>query len=576
MAENPGDDGSKDPSVLKRACEPCRNRKIRCDKTVPCGVDCTPSRTVARPKQARVLISSQYERKIDLIEQRLDRLGDLVESLALHSSSSSERHHRKHSSAHSPRSRHDDIVVYPPQDGYGSFHLNEKDSILKGQSSLSAHSSFAVNFLHDEVDSKHEREIDSEMRDLLDTISSMVDAFNSQPLSPTLFPYARKEQNTARPEYEMPPIQNAVDAIREAQKESNVDLQLLNQFFSRFLRSQNILELCLSIYFSQDYSEAEFIIVNSALYSKQPAVSPNDEYAAMVSTCRANLETALSRLSLYTRPSYDMVLALVLGTEYAVESSKGSLASILAGAAFQSARSLGYHTLAVGTDMSVDEPNNKGMLFWFSYVLEKTLSLRNGQSSAILDITIPLPKESPSSNFDLLGYFRQMVKLALLAGRIYKELYRAGSLSLPVDVRRHRATALSQELQEHLAGSRRANGSWIRSVAPGETQDLLRSMAMSDEVLQLSMLTLIYRAMPLRIGASSTFNDECLYTARAALECHQYFILEFGTANTILLSGHVTWSILSVPFVPFIVLFCHSIETSDSDDLTRMQSFVTS
>ena len=38
----------------------------------------------------------------------------------------------------------------------------------------------------------------------------------------------------------------------------------------------------------------------------------------------------------------------------------------------------------------------------------------------------------------------------------------------------------------------------------------------------------------------------------------------------------MTRPILFVPFVPFITLFCHVIETGDPDDLTRMQTFVTS
>lgn len=38
----------------------------------------------------------------------------------------------------------------------------------------------------------------------------------------------------------------------------------------------------------------------------------------------------------------------------------------------------------------------------------------------------------------------------------------------------------------------------------------------------------------------------------------------------------MTRSILFVPFVPYIALFCHVIETGDLEDLTRMQTFVTS
>lgn len=120
-------------------------------------------------------------------------------------------------------------------------------------------------------------------------------------------------------------------------------------------------------------------------------------------------------------------------------------------AASQSARLLGYHTRSVGTDASTNQPNSKGLLFWLVYFLEKTLSLRNGQSSTILDsdITVPTPSSRTNSSpgSQLMEYFGYLVELARLAGRIYDELYCAGSLSLPVDVRRHRATVLAQQLQ---------------------------------------------------------------------------------------------------------------------------------
>ncbi|KAL4733991.1 hypothetical protein BDV11DRAFT_209783 [Aspergillus similis] len=508
--------------ISKRACESCRSRKIRCDKTSPCsncrlsGAACITLRPGARPKQARVLISSQYERKIDSIESRLDRLSDLVESLALqlHGAPPGQSAIQQSSgqrSATGTVSSNDHTQTVCSRQVHSFSSLDdpaEKGRLLKGQSSssLSAQSSFAVRFLHDAVDSKQKRDITGEVTCLLKTISQLVESFSHQSLAATsLFPHARVEPTATLPKYEMPPIEVAVSILREAQETDSVDIQLLAESLKMFLSPQSLSDLCLKVYFSPEYSDAEFIIVNAALYffgtwivviQKQASSSLNDVPEHLLSICRVNLETALSRLALYIQPSHNMVLALVLASSTILDS----------------------------------------------------------------DITVPIPSSqtgsSPGSH--LTEYFGYMVEIARLAGRIYEELYCAGSLSLPVDVRRHRATE-----------------SWLRSATQEQAQRI-KSTTMSDDVLRQSMLTLIYRAMPVQTGSSSTFNEECLETARAALEGHQSFILEFGTTDTVLLSGHITWSILFVPFVPFIVLFCHVIETGNLQDLSQMQAFVIS
>ena len=109
-------------------------------------------------------------------------------------------------------------------------------------------------------------------------------------------------------------------------------------FLGELLRFRSLSDLCLKVYFSQDYSIAEFIIVNIALYSKylkfcsghgtelnlcadlfhdidirsadQQQSGSSDECRLM---CQRNLETALSGLPLQLRPTYDMTLALALG-----------------------------------------------------------------------------------------------------------------------------------------------------------------------------------------------------------------------------------------------------------------------
>jgi hypothetical protein len=168
------------------------------------------------------------ERKIDSIESRLDRLSNLVESLApqLHGNppgqsaiqySSTQRFGTGTASS----SNHTPNICSRQVHGFSTLDdPAEEGRLLKGQSSssLSAQSSFAVRFLHDAVDSKQERDITGEVTCLLKTISQLVESFSHQSLAATsLFPHARVEPTAALPKYEIPPIEVTVSILREAQ-----------------------------------------------------------------------------------------------------------------------------------------------------------------------------------------------------------------------------------------------------------------------------------------------------------------------------------------------------------------------
>lgn len=55
----------------------------------------------------------------------------------------------------------------------------------------------------------------------------------------------------------------------------NIDIQWTSQFFKQFLPSQSLSDLCLKTYFSQDSSNVDFIIINTALYCNFPVLKAN-------------------------------------------------------------------------------------------------------------------------------------------------------------------------------------------------------------------------------------------------------------------------------------------------------------
>lgn len=84
-----------------------------------------------------------------------------------------------------------------------------------------------------------------------------------------------------------------------------------------FLPMHRFQDMCLNVYFCDDYSEADFINVNAGLYSlfsdyvSHVAGEEQEEYLSHAHKCRDNLETALSNLPLHLPATPNMILALI-------------------------------------------------------------------------------------------------------------------------------------------------------------------------------------------------------------------------------------------------------------------------
>ncbi|BAE56587.1 unnamed protein product [Aspergillus oryzae RIB40] len=98
----------------------------------------------------------------------------------------------------------------------------------------------------------------------------------------------------------------------------------------------------------------------------------------------------------------------------------------------------------------------------------------------------------------------------------------------------------------------------------------------SDRVIGLSMLTLIYRSIPPEKPSMSAFCQECIDAARDTLREHDLCVALITRARgkTVFLEAYINWTITQSPFIPFIILFCHIIETSEAADLQHMKGLV--
>ncbi|RKK95668.1 hypothetical protein BFJ70_g17682, partial [Fusarium oxysporum] len=93
-----------------------------------------------------------------------------------------------------------------------------------------------------------------------------------------------------------------------------------------------------------------------------------------------------------------------------------------------------------------------------------------------------------------------------------------------------------------------------------------------DEVQLLSVMTLIYRAIPAPEGSASRFCIECIETAQRAINTH-LACMDLVRQDPHARSMYVHWNLVATPFAPFFVLFCFVIETMSTTDLALLKEF---
>ncbi|PKS09332.1 hypothetical protein jhhlp_003946 [Lomentospora prolificans] len=594
-----GPQGSSGP--IRRACDACRARKvisfqsfslefiisslleyakklshqIRCNRESPCShclqakIQCTHADNKPREKRTRILITPQYERKIDLIDRRLDGVIRLLEDLKMNWQPGP------------PQAAQDKAT--PPKatssmstPGSGPSHTEATGPVVEGDSSLTAHSAFANQFFQEVISTDELQDSSLEMRETLDALHHIVHSLKHQTASSEMsYPNARPSNRVAMPPYDLPPIRKSVEVIQAAKAYHSPTISVYET-----LCLPAFSELCLRVYFSQDFSEADFITTSVGLYylffhyAYQAPESSREEYLSYANMCRDNTETALSNLPLHLPATYEMILALALGTFYTIEMSKPSLCWTLCSKASELCQTLGYHRAASMKNDSPEEASRKQALFWGVYMADKGLSLRMGRASSIQDwdITIPLPKPERSQG-PLWHYFTLWVLCARVQGRIYELLYSPESVTQPDHVRKSRVETLTRELELVNIKTEEANIIWVQENEKTIGSQLLLFLSTSDDVLRLSLLTLVHRAAPREKASPTTFTQDCIKAARETLARHQDCMNVLEGANSTLFSIYIHWTLLYAPFIPFIVIFCHVIETQDREDLARLHAF---
>ncbi|KAI0130377.1 fungal-specific transcription factor domain-containing protein [Xylariales sp. AK1849] len=494
----------------------------------------------------------------------------------------------KQTSSSSSVSRDDSSTVFDPEDAIESF---------EGNSSLAAHAVFASELVSQAVQTnmilsstafsspnpRMEAALSS-LRQMVTLQTSRVVSRDEAPRWPSSHKHSQGHGRGRLRDLPMPPMELVIEKLRDL-KSGPGPLMLL--VVTCFTDIDQFTDRCRRLYFctdDSDWSESLYIIVNAGLVylffenfiSAPIGSAERAKLESCYAMCSSNVEAALAHLPLMMPATLENVEALILGATFAIDLSRPSLAWLLTSRAVHMCRTLGMHQENSVRNDTAQVRADKALLFWSTYMLDKGLSLRLGRASVLqdYDISVNSVLETAYGAPQSQAVLSLWIKHAEVQGKIYQRLYSPGALRQSDAGRSQQVQLVVSDLQFLLRRTLELLHD-VRVQDYGKEGRMYEIILKSDEVSYYSSLSLAYRALPPSgTGRSRTFADECLESARAAMRSHQEAMAMMD--DTSLQIVYLHWTILYAPFIPFIVIFCHVIETSSAADLQPLELFLQS
>ncbi|KAL4911224.1 fungal-specific transcription factor domain-containing protein [Aspergillus multicolor] len=542
------------------------------------------------------MVSHSYDAKLDAISRKIDELNQKISQLGHEptrntASININQEERCTSLSLTPASS----LVSTPDPSTLPYNLTDRNSREghdehpqgehEGESSLFAHAVFASRFLQSAIDNTNNADFAREMKAALDGLKSAAHSGKTQfDALDKLYPQAKAiaPGSTAR-NLPLPPMDKVFMCLRMARECP----QVATLWLGDYITPAHFNDYFIKVASPGPATEADLIIVHCGLYwlfcECSKAITDTvmkQDYGSQALLCEANLQTVLASLHFYQPANMDSVCAMGIASLYCLQKNKPFAAWGFINSAAQMVQALGLqHNTPVSTE-GVEQKAHRRNVFWTIYMTEKMMSLRLGRSSTFRDQDITLPRpgiESTSGTF-LSELTPGWITMASIQGRIYDDIYSPGALMQPPHIRASRAQTLAAELKTAMQHIEDVHRHYDANKAQMLGLDYHEIARRSDRVISLSMLTLIYRSIISKKPSASAFCQECIDAARETLQEHDRCVAVITKARgkTILLETYINWSIIQSPFIPFIILFCHTIETSQASDLEYMRGFVES
>lgn len=176
-----------------------------------------PNSTLSSESRLACTITCQLfalsERKIDLIDNKLAKAIGLLEKLQVGGSSNESPQPAKTSwmSTETPLS-------LPTPASHSSQPRQARGQVVEGESSLTAHSAFANEFLQKVAATDSIQQSSPELSETLDELSDILTQQGAA-IDEAPYPHARPIQPLKQPQCEMPPLKMAIALIRIAKGE---------------------------------------------------------------------------------------------------------------------------------------------------------------------------------------------------------------------------------------------------------------------------------------------------------------------------------------------------------------------
>ncbi|KAH6612185.1 hypothetical protein B0J18DRAFT_71643 [Chaetomium sp. MPI-SDFR-AT-0129] len=313
---------SHSPCLFAPLCDACRARKIRCNRESPCAhclhakIQCTHSGKKPQEKRSRILLTHQYEQKIDLIDRRLDGVVRLLEELK--SQRAPPLGIAGSTAVPSPRPpgpNSPPVSFSPASHGSRVHHVEATGSMVEGESSLTAHSVFANDLVHRVMSGGTSM---PEMHERIETLRNMVEAMKKQPAAHEMtYPHAKPTHFGSPKGCDLPPIAKTLELLKLTRANPQLGIAWVFELFEM----EHFPETCLALYMAEEYNAAQFITVNVGLHILFSGYSylhreKEQEYLDLALICAINVETALLSLPLHLPANDDVIVALSFGVRF--------------------------------------------------------------------------------------------------------------------------------------------------------------------------------------------------------------------------------------------------------------------
>lgn len=268
---------------------------------------CKTTRQIKQPRQ-RVLISNQYEKKIDGIEDRLAGIEQALKSLSSRLGTS---HHLSSKSTTNSPGRAETIKGGP----------TESPAAFEGNTTTHAHSLFAREVLEKAVESSpmtgRNPEVTAALQSLHNIVSRLsVQASTHESISTLPFSQGPIEISSLK-ELQLPPQKYVHELM---QKTLETECVTFTKFFP-FLDKTRFVETCEEVFCENgDCSQSKLLIFYGGLFwlffefsTMQTNHHRVESFEQFASLCRQNLEIVLGSMTLLMPATLENIQALLLG-----------------------------------------------------------------------------------------------------------------------------------------------------------------------------------------------------------------------------------------------------------------------